>query len=274
VTQLDIFQAPAGYEVRTVLRDGEPWFVAGDVCKALGITNSRAAVARLDEIEKGVAETDTLGGQQKVSIVSEAGLYRLVMRSNRQDAIAFQMWIAHEVLPAIRKTGTYSVQPVPAAPSLSSPDEVLALAERYVESAKALVAANSRLAIVEPKAEAFAAIEGGDGVALRVFHKKYFSDVKETAFFEHLYRKGYLIDQRGKGGWSERRMKYRDGAQHRHPSYKGKPFLYLHASVDDRDNRHETPRVRPGTPELAFRDVLVREGLPPNASQAIERKAS
>jgi prophage antirepressor-like protein len=101
--------------VRVVIRDGQPWFVAADVCKVLGIKNSRDAIEKLDHDEKGVASTDTLGGQQEVQIVSEGGLYTLVLRS--RDATKpgtvphrFRKWVTAEVLPAIRQTGSYTAQ--------------------------------------------------------------------------------------------------------------------------------------------------------------------
>ena len=108
-------------------------------------------------------------------------------------------------------------------------------------------------------------IEGANGLTLRMFHKKYFSDVREREFFEHLYTKGYLIDQRGKG---KARMdgSVRDGAEHRHPSFKGKPYLYLHFNGVHGDRRRETTRVRPGQPELDFKAVLVRDGLTANGN--------
>ena len=93
--------------VRTLLRNGEPFFVATDVCKALSITNNRDAIARLDEDEKGVASIDTLGGEQVVSIISESGLYSLVLGSRKPEAKSFKRWITHEVIPSIRKHGAY-----------------------------------------------------------------------------------------------------------------------------------------------------------------------
>ncbi len=108
------------------------------------------------------------------------------------------------------------------------------------------------------------AIEAGDGLSLRQFHKKYFSSITETAFMDHLYAKGYLIDQRGKGSLRTSGPKAgtrRDGSQHRHPSFKGKRFFYLHTIQDRDENRRESTRVRPGEWELALRDQLAREGL-------------
>jgi prophage antirepressor-like protein len=101
--------------VRVVERDGEPWFVGNDVCRALGLSNPRKAVGDLDDDERGVTTGDTLGGEQVMNIVSEAGVYRLVFRSRKPEAERFKRWLAHEVLPAIRKTGRYgtAAEPLP-----------------------------------------------------------------------------------------------------------------------------------------------------------------
>jgi prophage antirepressor-like protein len=97
----------SGRQVRTVQVDGEPWFVARDVCAVLGIRNVADSLAGLDEDEKGVATTDTLGGGQQVSTVNESGLYSLIFRSRKAEAKAFKRWVTHEVLPSIRKNGGY-----------------------------------------------------------------------------------------------------------------------------------------------------------------------
>lgn len=85
--------------------ESEPWFVAADVCRALGI--DRTQTRRLDEDEKGVYSAQTPGGQQDMSIVNELGLYALVLSSRKPEAKAFKRWITHEVIPSIRKTGGY-----------------------------------------------------------------------------------------------------------------------------------------------------------------------
>lgn len=112
-----------GQEVRTVEMNGQPWFVAADVCNVLEISNSRDAVARLDEDEKGVALTDTPGGKQKTAIVSESGLYSLTLGSRKPEAKQFKRWITHEVIPSIRKTGGYI-----AGQETLSPEELMAKA--------------------------------------------------------------------------------------------------------------------------------------------------
>lgn len=95
-------------QVRTVMRDGEPWFVAADVCTVLGIGNSRDAMNRLDDDEKdAVGITDTIGREQIATAVNESGLYSLIMTSRKPEAKRFKKWVTSVVLPAIRKTGSY-----------------------------------------------------------------------------------------------------------------------------------------------------------------------
>ena len=97
-----------GRQVRTILIDGEPWFVAKDVCEVLEHTNSRMALERLDEDEKGVSSIYTPGGIQQMAIVNEPGLYSLILGSRKPEAKSFKRWITHEVIPAIRTTGMYA----------------------------------------------------------------------------------------------------------------------------------------------------------------------
>lgn len=105
--KMQVFSSQQFGNVRVVERDGEPWFVAADVCKALEIANNRDALTRIDDDEKGVALADTLGGKQEVTIVNEPGLYSLVLGSRKPEAKVFKRWVTHEVIPTIRKTGGY-----------------------------------------------------------------------------------------------------------------------------------------------------------------------
>lgn len=142
-------------------------------------------------------------------------------------------------------------------------------ARRAIEAEARADKAEARVDELMPIAAKYEAIEGGEGLSMRAFHKKYLSAIAESVFTDHLYAKGYLINQLGKGSWSEARQCYRDGSQHRHPGAKGKPYLYLHSTVDRHGARRENPRVLPGDPELAFRDRLAKDGLPVNAGTAV-----
>lgn len=108
--QLQIFNNPDFGDVRVIMKDGIPWFVAADVCRALEIQNHRDALSRLDDDEKGVAITDTLGGKQNMSIVNESGLYALTLTSRKPNAKKFRKWLTGEVVPSIFRTGSYSIQ--------------------------------------------------------------------------------------------------------------------------------------------------------------------
>lgn len=102
-----------GQPVRTLLMEGEPWIVLRDVLDVLNVGNITDVLRSLDQDEFGTTEVvDSLGRRQSSYIVSEAGLYSLILRSRKPEAKAFKRWITHEVLPAIRKTGTYSLSQV------------------------------------------------------------------------------------------------------------------------------------------------------------------
>ena len=107
MNELQVFKSDRFGEVRTVLKDGEPWFVAADVCRVLEHTNSRMAVSGLDDDEKGVSPVYTPGGMQDMQVVSQYGLYSLVLSSRKKEAKAFRRWITHEVLPSIFNSGMY-----------------------------------------------------------------------------------------------------------------------------------------------------------------------
>lgn len=97
-------------EVRVSMdEEGNPWWVAKDVCAILEHTNHRVAVEALDEDEKGVRKVYSPGGEQDTLVISESGLYTLIIRSNKPEARKFRRWVTHEVLPSIRKTGGYAM---------------------------------------------------------------------------------------------------------------------------------------------------------------------
>jgi len=96
--------------VRVVMKGGEPWFVAKDLCQILEIGNVSQVLTRLDEDEKGITTADTPGGKQNTSIVSESGMYVLVLGSRKPEAKAFRKWITSNVLPEIRRTGSYNAE--------------------------------------------------------------------------------------------------------------------------------------------------------------------
>ena len=110
-----------GAEVRTVLIDGEAWFVAKDVCGILGLQNHKDAIKVLDEDEKsGVEISDPHGRVQVTNVISEPAVYKLVFRSNKPEAKAFLRWVTHEVLPQVMRSGSLFKRPEPVAVDFSS----------------------------------------------------------------------------------------------------------------------------------------------------------
>jgi prophage antirepressor-like protein len=109
MTDLQIFNNDRFGQVRIVPVDGELMFVAKDVCDCLEITKYRDAISRLDSDERGSVKLDTPGGKQDIAAINEYGLYNLVLSSRKPEAKEFKRWITHDVIPAIRKTGSYSM---------------------------------------------------------------------------------------------------------------------------------------------------------------------
>ena len=104
--ELSIFDYK-GKQVRTIQKDGETWWVLKDVCNVLDIKNSRRVYERLEDDEKGVTLSDTLGGRQNLQVINESGLYNVILRSDKAEAKPFRKWVTGEVLPSIRRTGSY-----------------------------------------------------------------------------------------------------------------------------------------------------------------------
>lgn len=109
-----------GQEVRTVLQDGETWFVVSDACRILEISNPTDAVKRLDDDEITLVSIEGASNGLPVNAVNEPGLYSLILGSRKPEAKVFKRWITHEVIPAIRKTGSYSTQLTPTQALLKS----------------------------------------------------------------------------------------------------------------------------------------------------------
>jgi prophage antirepressor-like protein len=116
-TDLTPFAYVDGAELRSFLVDGEPWFVAADVARLLEYSATSAMTRRLDDEDKGVRDLHTPGGIQQMAIISEAGFYAAILGSQSAQAKAVKRWLTHDVLPSLRRTGSYSTTPVHAIPS-------------------------------------------------------------------------------------------------------------------------------------------------------------
>ena len=185
-------------EVRTVVgEDGQPWFVAQDVCEALAHSDTSMAVRRLDEDEKGTSNVCTLSGIQEMLTINESGLYSLILTSRKPAAKRFKKWVTAEVLPSIRKTGSYTVgqpQPPVALPDFTNP----AIAARaWAEQFEAKAQAQEQLAIAAPKAQALDRISQAEG-------EKCISDaakamqMQPSKLFDWMDENGWIFRRRGK----------------------------------------------------------------------------
>lgn len=180
---------------------GEPWFVAKDVCDILEISNNRDAISQLDSDEKNtVVISDGIPGNPNKTIISEPGLYKLIMRSRKPEAKEFQRWVTHEVLPQIRKTGGY-------IPTDAGDDDMTILAkavmigQRTMEEQKRKIAAQqTRIVELEPKARFADAVAASDGTCLvgelAKMLRQNGMDIGQNRLFRLLQADGYL----GKSG--------------------------------------------------------------------------
>lgn len=189
--QLTSFSHETFGSVRTLIKDGEPWFVAADVCKVLGHTNPTVALQMLDEDEKtkqslGQLSTNGVTQNRESNIISEAGLYSLVIRSNVPGAKAFKRWITHEVIPQIRKTGAY------LSPVIDS-DMLFKMAEAMAAKEKQIKELEQQKALMSPKADFYdAVVESPDAVDMAVAAKTLNMGIGRNTMFKILRDEGIL----------------------------------------------------------------------------------
>lgn len=188
---LMIFENPEFGAVRSILIDSDPWFVAADVCKALELEKTNRALSRLDDDEKGAHSVSTPGGRQRMSIISESGLYSLILGSRKPEARAFKRWITHEVIPSIRKHGAYMTDSLLDA--LEAHPEAL---PEYLNRLRSENARNReltrRLRLALPKAEYYDAfVDPADCTNIRTTAKEL--GVPEKQFTRYLEEKKYLF---------------------------------------------------------------------------------
>lgn len=201
---LMIFESADFGRVRSVLKDGAPWFVAVDVCKALGLNQVTRAMSRLDSDEGGLLEVPHPQNADKtieINAVSEAGLYHLILCSKKPEAKAFKRWITHEVIPSIRKHGAYMTDAL-----LTRMDEHPELISEYIgklraenakanaaqEALKKAEAENARLA---PKASYYDSFVGVESVTCLRYTAKELG-VPQKKFIGYLLEKGYVFRDR------------------------------------------------------------------------------
>lgn len=199
---LQVFENTQFGQVRTINKDGAPWFVAADVCRALDLGQVTNTIRRLDDDEKALISIKGISrGNDQVSIVNEPGLYSLVLGSRKPEAKAFKRWITHEVIPSIRKNGGYI-----AGQETMTDDELLAnalmVAQRKIEARdKQIEAQEKQIEAMHPKALFADAVSASKTSILIGDHAKLLKqngvDIGQKRLFQWLRDNKYLISQKG-----------------------------------------------------------------------------
>lgn len=253
MNEVKIFENEKFGEIRTVVINGEPWFVAVDVCRALEISNSRDAVQRLDEDEKGVVLTDTLGGQQSMTAINEPGLYVLVLGSRKPESREFKRWITHDVIPTIRKTGGYvnndelfietyfsQVEESTKAMLRATLATVREVNEKNRQLEQTVGVQSQQIAELQPKATYYdVVLQCEDLISITAIAKDYGKSARWMNNYLHekgvQYRQGdiWLLYQTyaERGYTSTKTFKYEDGGEnhvkvHTYWTQKGRLFIY------------------------------------------------
>lgn len=191
MNQLKIFENTEFGQIRTVTIDNEPWLVGKDVATALGYERTADAIRQhVDSEDKGVGEIQTPGGKQTMTIINESGLYALIFGSKLESAQRFKHWVTSEVLPAIRKTGSYAIP---------QGKELLAMA--VLEAQKTIEQQTAQIEEMKPKsifADAVATSKQSILIGeLAKLLKQNGYDTGEKRLFTYLRDNGYLIRRKG-----------------------------------------------------------------------------
>ena len=221
-------------EVRVVVKEGEPWFVAADVCKVLEVTNPTVALDRLDNDERAKFN---LGRQGETNIVNEPGLYSLILGSRKKEAKAFKRWITHDVIPAIRKFGGY-LTPEAAEKALQDPDFIIRLATALKEERAKRMALEEENLHLRPKALYCDSVLDSEGlIATGIIAKDYGMSAKVfNQKLERLgiqYRRGEMwalkAEYQDKGYAQSKTLMWENSDKVKHWLYwteTGRKFLY------------------------------------------------
>ena len=189
---IQVFENSDFGKVRVIERDGEPWFVAADVCSVLDLSNPTIAVSRLDEDERAKFN---LGRQGDATIVNEPGLYTLVLGSRKPEAKAFKRWITHEVIPTIRKHGAY-ITPDKIEEILINPDTIIRLCTDLKEERAKRAALEVKVETDAPKVLFAGAVETSQDSCLvgqlAKMIRQNGCEIGQNRLFDYLRNEGYL----------------------------------------------------------------------------------
>lgn len=183
MNEITVFNNENFGNVRTIQIDGEPWFVGKDIAGILGYSNPRDALANhVFEEDKGVEKLDTLGGVQSLAIINESGLYSLIFNSRLESAKKFKHWVTSEVIPQIRKTGSYH-----------APKTYAEALRRLADEAEKMEALQKQNQLMQPKAEFFDAVtDSKTAIPLGDVAKILDMGIGRNKLFEFLRQKNIL----------------------------------------------------------------------------------
>lgn len=195
MNNLKIFENKEFGEIRTVIKDGEPWFVGKDVAEILGHSNPQRALRDyIDDDDKGVTKIVTPGGTQTMAIINESGLYSLILSSKLPNAKKFKKWVTSEVLPSIRKNGGYI-----AGQETMSDDELMARALQVAQNK--ILERDKQIETMKPKAIFADAVAASHTSILIGDLAKLISqngvNIGQKRLFKWLRDNGYLIKRNG-----------------------------------------------------------------------------
>lgn len=237
-------------DVRTVVKDGEPWFVAVDMCRALDISNHKDAIKRLDDDEKsGVDLTDPHGRVQFTKIINEPGLYSLILRSRKPEAKKFKRWITHEVIPSIRKYGGY-IDGQEEMSDIELLSKALLIAKRQIEERDKLI---EEMEPAQIFTDAVSASENSIHVGdLAKLAKQNGVDTGQQRLFEWLRDNKFLIKRKG----SDWNMPTQQSMERELFEIKETVF----ENSEGRTFTHRTPLVT-GKGQVYFINKLLKESI-------------
>lgn len=190
-------------QVRTITKDGDPWFVLKDVCDVLELSDAHKVASRLDNDERNsIPVTDSLGRQQNSTIINEPGLYNVIMLSRKPEAKKFKRWITHEVLPSIRKHGAY-ITPQTIREYMSKPEHWIELFQTLQNEQEKNAKLQNKIDMDRPKVVFAEAVDASDAtVYLGEFAKMLRQngiEIGQNRLFDQLKKDGYLLKRNFKG---------------------------------------------------------------------------
>ena len=199
MNELQIFSYE-GNDIRTIQKEGAPWWVLKDICKVLEIGNSRMAAERLDDDEKGVSIIDTPGGKQALTVISESGLYNMILLSRKPEAKQFKRWVTHDVLPQIKRHGAY-LTTEKLEELMNDPDSWIQLLTALKQERQEKAQLQLQAVKDKPKVVFADAVAVSDGTILIGELAKILKgngiDIGQNRLFEQLRQDGFLIKRQG-----------------------------------------------------------------------------